>query len=98
MTMTTDTSRGDGLHLMLATDGSAGAALALDMLLDLPLRPADRVTVVMHPAFFLAARPTRDGIVSRLAARQRDQARAIVDTTLARLSARGIRAEGVVQD
>jgi len=98
MTMTTDASTGDGLHLILATDGSAGAALAIDMLLDLPLRPADRVTVVMHPTFFLAARPNGDGIVSRLATRQRDQARAIVKATVARLIERGIRADGVVQD
>ena len=98
MTMTTDTSRSDGVHLMLATDGSAGAALALDTLLDLPLGPADRVTVVMHPTFFLAARPNGDGIVSRLAARQRERARAIVKATLARLIERGIRADGVVQD
>jgi nucleotide-binding universal stress UspA family protein len=83
---------------MYATDGSAGASLALDMLLDLPLGPADRVTVVMHPTFFLAARPDGDGIVSRLAARERDQARAIVKATLARLIARGIPADGVVQD
>jgi len=98
MTMTTDTSRSDGVHLMLATDGSAGAALALDMLLDLPLGAADRVTVVMHPTFFLAARPNGDGIVSRLAARQRERARAIVKATLARLIERGIRADGAVQD
>ena len=97
MTMT-DAGRSDGLHLMLATDGSAGAALALDMLLDLPLGPADHVTVVMHPTFFLAARPSGDGIVSRLATRERDRARAIVEATLARLTARGIRADGVVQD
>jgi len=94
----TDAGRSDGLHLMLATDGSAGAALALDMLLELPLGPADRVTVVMHPTFFLTARPNGDGIVSRLAARQRDRARAIVKATLARLIERGIRADGVVQD
>lgn len=94
----TDAGRSDGLHLMLATDGSAGAALALDMLLDLPLGPADHVTVVMHPTFFLAARPNGDGIVSRLATRQRDRARAIVKATLARLIERGIRADGVVQD
>jgi nucleotide-binding universal stress UspA family protein len=98
MTVTTDTNRSDGLHLVLATDGSAGAALALDMLLDLPLGPRDRVTVVTHPTFFLAARPNGDGIVSRLAARQRDRARAIVKATLARLIERGIRVDGVVQD
>lgn len=88
----------DGLHILFATDGSAGAALALDMLCDLPLRQADRVTVVMHPAFFLAARPSGDDIVSRLAARQLDRARATVDAALARLVARGIRADGLVQD
>jgi nucleotide-binding universal stress UspA family protein len=96
--MTAEAGMDGGLHILFATDGSAGAALALDMLCDLPLRKADRVTVVMHPTFFLAARPNGEGLMSRLAARQRDRARAIVDVALARLIARGIRADALVQD
>jgi nucleotide-binding universal stress UspA family protein len=96
--MTTEAGRDDGLHFLFATDGSAGADAALEMLCDLPPRPADRVTVVMHPSFFLAARPNGDGVVSRLAARQRDRARAVVEAARARLVARGIRGDGLVQD
>lgn len=96
--MTTETTGGAGLRILLAIDGSVGAAAALEMLCDLPVRPADRVTVVMHPTFFLAARPGGEGIASRLAAGQHARAREIVDAAVARLGGRGLRADGVVQD
>jgi nucleotide-binding universal stress UspA family protein len=86
------------VHILIATDGSPGAGVALDMLCDLPVRPADRVTVVMHPTFFMAARPDGEGIVARLAARQHERARATVEAAVARLHARSISAVGLVQD
>src|SRR6266508_975739 len=101
MTMTkrtTDMRAGDGIHILFATDGSPSAGVALDMLSDLPLRPADQVTVVMHPKFFLAARPDHEGIMSGLAARQREHARATVDAAMTRLRAKGIRADGLIPD
>jgi nucleotide-binding universal stress UspA family protein len=98
MPMTTDPMRDDGgVRILYATDGSAGAAVALDFLSSLSLSAADAVLVVSHPAFFLVARPG-EGIVGRAIERQRRHAAEIVDHAIALLRSRGISAGGFVQD
>jgi len=94
---TTSTTAGDGgVRILFATDGSPGAAAALDLITTLSLRPADEVTVVMYPAYFLAARPDGTGLVGRLMEGRRRAAQATVDATVQRLAGHGARVNGVV--
>ncbi len=89
------TTRG-GIRILFATDGSAGAAGALDLLASLPLRAVDEVTVVTYPSYFLVARPDGTGLIGRLMEGRRRAARATVDAAVRRLAGRGVRASGVV--
>ena len=88
---------GDGVRMLYATDGSAGAAVALDLICALSLRPVDEVIVVSHPAFLILARPN-EGVVGRAMERRRQRARDVVEAALGRLRARGARARGTMQD
>lgn len=85
-----------GVRILFATDGSPGAAAALELLATLPLRPVDDVTVVMYPAYFLVGRPDGTGLIGRLMEGRRKAARSTVDAAVQRLSGRGVRARGVV--
>src|SRR6266545_2903001 len=69
---------GDGVRMLYATDGSAGAAVALDLICALSLRPVDEVIVVSHPAFLILARPN-EGVVGRAMERRRQRAREVVE-------------------
>lgn len=88
---------GGGVRILYATDGSAGAAVALDLICELPLRPFDEVIVVSHPTFLLAARPN-GGMVGRAMERRRRRAREVVEAAIERLRARGVLSSGYVQD
>jgi nucleotide-binding universal stress UspA family protein len=79
--------RREGVRIVLALDGSAGAATALDALIALPLRRTDEVTVVAYPAYLLTPRPGGGGIISRLMQGQRAKAQAVVDAGVARIAA-----------
>jgi nucleotide-binding universal stress UspA family protein len=89
-------SRGRGVRILFATDGSPGAAAALDLLATLRLRAADEVTVVMYPAYFLAARPDGTGLIGRLMEGRRKAAQSTVDAAVRRLSGLKVRVRGVV--
>jgi nucleotide-binding universal stress UspA family protein len=94
---TTNQSSGHGgVRILLATDGSPGAAAALDLLARLPLRSSDEVIVAMYPNYFLAARPDQTGLVGRLMEGRRAAARKIVDGAVRRLEKLGPRVSGVV--
>lgn len=80
-------SSDDGVRILFATDGSPGAAVALDTLTALPLRPTDEVVVVSYPTYLLAARPGGGGIISRLMESERQNAQEVVRATIAALSA-----------
>lgn len=95
-TTTSTTAGGGGIRILFATDGSPGAAAALDLLASLPLRPVDEVTVVMYPAYFLAARPDGTGLIGHLMAGRRQAAQATVDAAVHRLAGLKVRASGVV--
>lgn len=85
-----------GIRILFATDGSAGAAGALDLLASLPLRAVDEVTVVTYPSYFLVARPDGTGLIGRLMEGRRRVARTTVDEAVRRLAGRDVRASGVV--
>lgn len=91
-------SKDGGVRLLFATDGSDGAAVALDFLMALPLRKSDEVLVVTYPAYFLAARPDRTGIIGALMEGRRRDARDTVDAVVKRLAEAGVPAAGVVQE
>ena len=78
----TETRDGDGVRIMLATDGSPGGAVAFDTVVELAVRPNDEVIVVSYPAYLLAARPGGGGIVATLMERQAKKAEEIVRKTL----------------
>ena len=94
----TNSSGAGGARILLAMDGSPGAAAALDLVAALPLRSRDEVVVAMYPDYFLAARPDRTGLVGRLMEGRRDAARKTVDAAVSRLQERGFRANGVVAE
>jgi len=85
-----------GSRILLAMDGSWGAAGALDFLVSLPLRPADEVIVVTYPSYFLAARPDQSGLIGKLMEGRRQAAQATADAAVQRLAGTGARAIGVV--
>lgn len=85
-----------GARILLATDGSPGAAGALDLLMSLPLRPADEVIVVTYPSYFLAARPDQSGLIGRLMEGRRQAAQATADAAVQRLAGTGVSVTGVV--
>ncbi|MEX2046405.1 MAG: universal stress protein [Chloroflexota bacterium] len=87
-----------GVRILFATDGSDGAAAALDFLMALPLRPSDEVLVVSYPAYFLAARPDSAGLIASLMEGRRRAARGIVDAAVKRLAQAGVPAAGTVQE
>lgn len=86
---------------MVATDASPGAAVALDTVVELSLRPSDEVIVVSYPAYLLAARPGVGGVIAKLRERQAAKAAEIVKTSVAMLAAaqaarvRGLVVEGL---
>ncbi|HKY50242.1 MAG TPA: universal stress protein [Candidatus Limnocylindria bacterium] len=94
----TRSSGAAGVRILLATDGSPGAAVALDLVAALPLRSRDEVIVVMYPDYFLAARPDRTGLIGRLMQGRRDAALRTVDAAVRQLEQRGLRASGVVAE
>lgn len=85
-----------GTRILLAIDGSGGAAAALDLVVSLPLRPADEVIVVTYPAYFLAARPDQSGLIGRLMEGRRRAAQDTADAAVQRLAGTGARVIGVV--
>ena len=87
-----------GVRILFATDGSHGAAVALDFLMALPLRPSVEVLVVSYPAYFLAARPDGTGLIAALMEGRRRAAHDTVDAAIQRLAQAGVPAAGVVQD
>jgi nucleotide-binding universal stress UspA family protein len=91
-------SNDGGVRILFATDGSAGAAVALELLSELPLRPSDEVVVVSYPAYLLAARPDGAGLVARLMEGQRRAAFEVVEAAAKRLTRSGVRTTAVVQD
>jgi len=91
-------SNDGGVRVLFATDGSDGAAVALDFLMALPLRTSDEVLVVSYPAYFLAARPDGTGIIGALMEGRRQAAHDTVDAAIKRLAAAGVPAAGVVQE
>jgi universal stress protein E len=94
---TTNTMSGErGARILLATDGSPGAAVALDLLGSMPLRPADEIIVVTYPSYFLVARPDQTGLIGRLVEGRRHAAQATADGAVRRLAGSGARVSGVV--
>ena len=85
-----------GARILLATDGSPGAAVALDLLGSMPLRPADEIIVVTYPSYFLAARPDQTGLVGKLMEGRRRAAQTTADEAVRRLAGSGARISGVV--
>lgn len=86
-TTTHRTSERAHFRIMLATDGSPGAAVAFDTVVGLALRPSDEVIVVSYPAYLLAARPGGGGVVAKLMESQAKKAEEVVSTSVAALSA-----------
>lgn len=94
---TTSTMSSDrGARILLATDGSPGAAAALDLLGSMPLRPVDEIIVVTYPSYPLAARPDQTGLIGRLMEGRRRAAQTTVDEAVQRLAGSGARVSGVV--
>lgn len=91
-------SNDGGIRILFATDGSAGADVALDLLTALPPRPSDEVVVVSYPAYFLAARPDGTGLIARLMEGRRRAAHEIVEAAAKRLATTGVRTTGIVQN
>lgn len=71
----------------MATDASPGAAVALDTVVELSLRPSDEVIVVSYPAYLIAARPGVEGVIAKLRQRQAVKAGEIVKSSVAALAA-----------
>ncbi|HKY49646.1 MAG TPA: hypothetical protein VJP45_00165, partial [Candidatus Limnocylindria bacterium] len=94
----TRSSGAGGVRILLAHDGSPGAAVALDLVAALRLSSRDEVIVAMYPDYFLAARPDRTGLIGRLMQGRRDAARRTVDAAVRQLEQRGLRASGVVAE
>lgn len=88
----------DGVRILFATDGSEGAAAALDVLTALPLRPSDEIVVVSYPAYFLAARPGVTGPVARLMEGRRRAAYGIVAVAAKCFAGTGVRTTAIVPD
>ena len=90
-----------GLRIVVATDASPGASVALETVVELSLRPSDEVIVVSYPPYLLAARPGVGGVIAKLRERQAVKAREIVKTSVAALAAaqaasvRGLVVEGL---
>lgn len=86
------------MRFLLATDGSGGSETALELLLDLPLTPADEVVVLGVPVYggmyatseFIGA-PLLDAI-----AWEREYVERLVERTAARFRQHQARAEGLV--
>ena len=87
-----------GARILLATDGSPGAAAALDLLRSMPLRPVDEIIVVTYPSYFLVARPDQTGLIGKLMEGRRRAAQTTVDAAAQRLAGTGARVTGVVAE
>jgi nucleotide-binding universal stress UspA family protein len=85
-----------GARILLATDGSPGAAVALDLLGSMPLRAADEIIVVTYPSYFLVGRPDQTGLVGKLMEGRRRAAQTTADEAVRRLAGSGARVSGVV--
>lgn len=96
---TTSTMSSDrGARILLATDGSPGAAAALDLLASMPLRPVDEIIVVTFPSYLVAARPDQTGLIGRLMEGRRRAAQVTADEAVRRLEGSGARVSGVVAE
>lgn len=87
-----------GMRILLATDGSTGAAVAERFVAHLALRSTDEVIVVAHPSYLLAARPDGTGLIGHLMEGRRREAHRAVAEVVDRFAEHGIAASGVVQD
>ena len=83
-------------RVVLAIDGSTGAAHALAFVKHLPVRTGDEVIVTSRPAYILEARGGEEGVASRLAVTARARAQQLVDGAVALLRQNGFTARGVV--
>jgi len=82
----------------VATDGSPGAAVALDLLASMPLRPLDEIIAVTYPSYFLVARQDRTGLIGKLMEGRRRSAQTTVDAAVQSLARTGARVTGVVAE
>ena len=78
-----------GARILLATDGSPGAAAALDLLRSMPLRAVDEIIVVTYPSYFIVARPDQSGLIGKLMEGRRRAAQTTADAGLDRLAGTG---------
>ncbi len=85
-------------RIVCGVDGSPGSDRALDLVGALAIRPHDEVIVASRPPYVLAARAGDQGLIARASAAARERARVNVDSGVARLAARGIRARAAICD
>ncbi|HET8570097.1 MAG TPA: universal stress protein [Candidatus Limnocylindria bacterium] len=78
------------MKILFATDGSEGSAVALDLLLDMPLGPADHVAALSVPVHHYFALDPMGTFAAELVQAEIDHAASLAEEVRKRFGARGI--------